>query len=188
MVAASPELTDGVIVLRPMTVADAEMHLANEYEVTVRFFGGRSTIESSGEAIENARISLESGGSRRNLGIQEAATGRLVGSVNADLAAPGFQNGVVANISYNICPACRGQGYAPRAVRLMVYHLSEESAAEAAVIQFDPENHASARVARKAGFRPLGERLGSSDGKWLIVYGLHLRPGRSGLTLSDVCP
>jgi|GEM_PF-2495956 len=182
----APELTDGVIILRMMTLFDAEMHLANEDDVTVRFFGGRSTIETSRAAIEEARLSWESGGTWLNLGIWEAATGELVGYVDANLACPGYRPGVAANITYNIRPAVRGRGYAPRAVGLMVNHLDEKTAAQAAVIQFNPENHASARVAQKAGFKHLGERTGT-DGFCMIVYGLQLRPGESDLAISDVC-
>lgn len=182
----APELTDGVVVLRMMTLADAEVHLANEDEVTVRFFGGRSTIETSRAAIEEAMLSWKSGGAWRVLGIWEVATGELVGYVDANLACPGYRPGEVANITYNIRSAVRGRGYVPRAVGLMLRHLSEQTNAKAAVIQFNPENHASARVAQKAGFRHLGERI-HEDGTRMVVYGLPLRPGSNELSLSDVC-
>jgi hypothetical protein len=32
------ELSDGVVILRPMALSDAEVHLAGEDEVTARFF------------------------------------------------------------------------------------------------------------------------------------------------------
>jgi len=181
----TPELTDGVVVLRLMTIADAEAHLANEDDVTVRFFGGRSTIETSRAAIEEARLSWKSGGTWLNLGIWEAATGELVGYVDANLACPGYRPGVAANITYNVRPAVRGRGYVPRAVGLMLRHLSEQTSAKAAVIQFNPENHASARVAQKSGFRNLGERL-HEDGTSMVVYGLPLRPLPNELSLPDV--
>jgi RimJ/RimL family protein N-acetyltransferase len=182
----APELTDGVIILRMMTLSDAEMHLANEDDVTARYFGGRSTIETSRAAIEEARLSWVSGGTWLNLGIWEAATGELVGYVDANLACPGYRPGVAANITYNVRPAVRGRGYAPRAVRLMLKHLAEKTTAKAAVIQFNPENCASARVAQKAGFKHLGERI-HEDGNRMMVYGLQLRPGGSDLAISDVC-
>jgi RimJ/RimL family protein N-acetyltransferase len=183
----APELTDGVVILRLMTIADAETHLANEDDVTVRFFGGRSTIETSRAAIEEARLSWESGGTWLNLGIWEATTGELVGYVDANLACPGYRPGVAANITYNVRPAVRGRGYVPRAVVLMLRHLSEQTSAKAAVIQFNPENHASVRVAQKTGFRNLGERI-HEDGTSMVVYGLPLRPCPNQLSLSDVCP
>jgi len=152
----------------------------------VRFFGGRSTIETSRAAIEEARLSWESGGTWLNLGIREAASGELVGYVDANLACPGYQPEVAANITYNVRSAVRGRGYVPRAVGLMVNHLTEKTAAKAAVIQFNPVNHASARVAQKAGFALLGERI-HEDGSRMVVYGLQLRPGNSDLVISDVC-
>lgn len=182
----APELTDGVVVLRLMTIADAETHFANEDDETVRFFGGRSTIETSRAAIEEARLSWESGGAWRNLGIWEVATGELVGYVDANLACPGYRPGVVANITYNVRPAVRGRGYVPRAVGLMVRHLAESTSVNAAVIQFNPENHASARVAQKADFKHIGKRI-HEDGTRMLVYGLQLRPVKSGLAISDVC-
>jgi len=182
----APDLTDGIIILRVMTIADAEVHLANEDEVTVRFFGGRSTIETSRAAIEEARLSWESGGAWRNLGIWEVASGELVGYVDANLACPGYRPGVAANITYNVRPVVRGRGYVPRAVSLMVGYLAEKTMAYAAVIQFNPENQASARVAQKAGFKHLGERI-HEDGTSMMVYGLNLQPGKSGLVISDVC-
>jgi RimJ/RimL family protein N-acetyltransferase len=181
----APELTDGVVILRMMTLADAEVHLANEDEVTVRFFGGRSTIETSRAAIEEARLSWESGGAWLNLGIWEVATGELVGYVDANLVCPGYRPGVAANITYNVRPAVRGRGYVSRAVGLMVRHLSEKTSAKAAVIQFNPENQASARIAQKAGFEHLCERI-HEDGNRMMVYGLQLRPGAKELLLSDV--
>lgn len=186
-VKTAPELTDGVIILRLMTLTDAEVHLANEDEVTVRFLsGGRSTIETVSAWIERNRLSWESGGPERCFGIREAATGELVGMVEANLAAPGYHPGVVANISYGVYPASRRRGYAARAVGLMVRYLAEKTTADVAVIQYDPPNHASARVVQKAGFKHLGERTGA-DGTRMIVYGLRLRPGKSSLVISDVC-
>jgi RimJ/RimL family protein N-acetyltransferase len=182
---SAPELTDGVVVLRMMAMADAEAHFANEDDETVRFFGGRSTIDTAREAIENSRLSWETGEEWRNYGICEAVTGKLVGFVDAHLVAPGYLPGV-ANISYNVHSAVRGRGYVPRAVRLMVRFLAERTDAKIAVIQFDPENGSSERVAQKAGFKRLGERTGS-DGKRMIVYGVRLKPAEHELAIPDVC-
>lgn len=181
----APELSDGVVFLRMMTLSDAEAHFANEDDLTVRYFGGRSTMDSTTRAIEESQRSWESGGEWKNLGIWEIATNTLVGFVDANLAAPGYKAGV-ANISYNIQPAARGRGFVPRAVILLTRYLAGQASVETAVIQFDPENHSSERVAQKAGFKQLGERTGA-DGKRMIVYGLPLRPRLSELTLTDVC-
>ena len=73
----------------------------------------------------------------------------------------------------------------------MVRHHTDDTDADVAVIQVDPENHASARVPPRVGFRPLGERI-AANGDRLMVFGLRLRPATGEatgeLTLSDVCP
>ncbi len=183
---ATRELTDGVVTLRPMTAADAEPHLAGEDEAAVRFLAcGRSTLATVTAWIERNRLSWATGGPVRCFGIREGATGRLVGMVEANLAAPGFRAGV-ANISYGLYPAARGRGYATRAVRLMVDHLAAATAATVAVIQVHPENRASLAVPGRAGFRRLGERE-TPDDKCLLVFGRPLSPDSPLLILADVC-
>ncbi len=182
---ACVDFTDSIVTLRPMTPADAEAHLAGEDEPTVRYLsGGRSTVATVSAWIERNRVSWEFGGPVRCFGIREAATGRLIGMVEAHLAAPGFRAGV-ANISYGLYPEARGKGYATRAVRLMVSHLAEETDAGVAAIQVHPENVASAAVPARAGFRRLGERV-TPDGERMLTFGLSLRPTADELTLSDV--
>jgi hypothetical protein len=79
--AESNELTDGVVTLRPMTPADAELHLAGEDEPTVRFLsGGRSTMETVLAWIERNRVSRETSGPVRSFGICLADTGPSSGS------------------------------------------------------------------------------------------------------------
>jgi hypothetical protein len=74
------ELTDGVVALRPMTPADAELHLAGEDELAVRFLsGGRSTVETVLAWIERSRVSRDSAGPVRCLGVCLAVTGVLIG-------------------------------------------------------------------------------------------------------------
>jgi len=106
--------------------------------------------------------------------------------IEANSSAPGYKAGVVANISYGVRSLVRGKGYVPRAVNLISKYLAGETNTVVAVIQFDPENHPSGRVAQKSGFKHLGERTGS-DGKRMIVYGLRLKPNEKELTISDVC-
>jgi RimJ/RimL family protein N-acetyltransferase len=180
------DLTDGVVVLRPMTPADAELHLAGEDEPTVRFLsGGRSTVETVLAWIERNRVSRGSAGPVRSFGICLAATGALIGMVEANLAAPGFRSGV-ANISYGLYPGARGHGHATRAVVLMTRYLAAESDADVAAIQVQPENFASARLPGRAGFRFLGERV-TADGERMMTYAMALRPPAGEVSLSDVC-
>jgi RimJ/RimL family protein N-acetyltransferase len=179
-------MTDGIVLLRLMTPADAAEHLAGEDELAARFLsGGRSTIETVLASIERNRLSWDSAGPVRCLGICLAATGVLIGMVEANLAAPGFRPRV-ANISYGLYPEARGQGYATRAVALMLRYLTEDSDADVAAIQVHPENHASARVPVRAGFHFLGERM-TPEGDRMMTYARALRSSEGELRLSDVC-
>lgn len=182
-----PVLADGVITLRMMTLDDAEDHIKNEDELTIRYLSEcQSTLESTRGWIEKNRLSWEEGGSIRCFGIQENSSGDLVGMIEANSSAPGYRANIIANISYGVRSAVRGKGYVPRAVNLIVRYLVAETNNVVAVIQFDPENCSSERVAQKAGFKHLGERTGS-DGKLMIVYGLRLKPNAKELIISDVC-
>jgi RimJ/RimL family protein N-acetyltransferase len=179
------ELTDGVVTLRPMTPADAERHLAGEDEPTARFLsGGRSTMETVLASIERNRVSRETSGPVRSFGICVAATGTLVGMVEANMAAPGFRPGV-ANISYGLYPEARGNGYATRAVDLLTRYLVDHTAADVAAIQVHPENLPSARLPGRIGFRFLGVRK-TSESDRMMTYAKSLRRDAE-LGLTDVC-
>jgi RimJ/RimL family protein N-acetyltransferase len=179
------ELTDGVVTLRPMTPADAERHLAGEDEPTARFLsGGHSTMETVLAWIERCRVSRESSGPVRAFGICLAATGTLVGMVEANMAAPGFRQGV-ANISYGLYPDARGNGYATRAVDLVTRYLTENTGAQMAAIQVHPENLPSARLPGRLGFRFLGNRV-TTESDRMMTYAKSLRRV-DDLRLSDVC-
>ena len=131
------ELTDGIVTLRSMTPADAELHLAGEDEPTVQYLsGGHSTMETVLAWIGRSRVSLASSGPVRAFGICLTATGTLVGMVEANMAAPGFRPGV-ANISFGLHPSARGHGHATRAVDLLRRYLADlaASVAEAAELQ-----------------------------------------------------
>lgn len=180
------ELSDGVVTLRPMTPADAAVHLAGEDEPTARFLsGGRSTMETVLAWIERNRVSRETSGPVLSFGICLARTGALVGMVEANIATPGFHPGV-ANISYGLYPGARGHGYATRSVDLVTRYLADHAGTEVAAIQVHSENLASARVPGRLGFRFLGERV-TPEGDRMMTYAKSLRRAKE-LRLSDVCP
>ncbi len=55
-------------------------------------------------------------------------------------------------LGYAVGPAHRGQGLAPRAVRVMAAYAVEELGAERVILELEAENTASVAVAVKAGF------------------------------------
>ncbi|CAL9624926.1 GNAT family N-acetyltransferase [Streptomyces sp. enrichment culture] len=83
------------------------------------------------------------------------------------------------NVAYRLYSSWRGRGLATRAVLLASRYAVIEGAHEV-VIQVDPENPASAAVARRAGFTP-AKQPHSNDATRLDRYIQDLRedhPGR----------
>lgn len=83
------------------------------------------------------------------------------------------------NVAYRLYPSWRGRGLATRAVLLASRYAATEGAHEV-VIQVDPENPASAAVARRAGFTP-AKQPHSNDATRLDRYIQDMRedhPGR----------
>ena len=73
-------------------------------------------------------------------------------------------------IGYEFSPAFWGHGYATEAVCAVVAYLFESLIAPAVVAYTRPENHRSARVLQKAGFRSRGERIEDGGSKLCDVY------------------
>jgi RimJ/RimL family protein N-acetyltransferase len=171
------DLTDGVVYLRPMTADDVHAHLAGEDEVTARFVsGGRSTTRTVAAWIERNRESWATGGPIRSFGVCEAATDRLVGMVDANLDPAGVRRGV-ANITYGIHPDVRRRGHATRAIELMLRYLVDATDTDIAMIQAEPTNEASLRVAMRAGFRRVGAKV-TEPGSASITFVRRLREGQ----------
>ncbi len=155
-------LTDGVVTLRCLVAADVAAVLAGEDDDQVRWLneGHRSEPGRLAAFVEQNAREWAGGGPRRHLGITDAATGELAGTVEAHLALPDPPPGGV-NVSYAVFPRWRGRGYAARAVRLLLAWLSEHTDAHTVVLRIDPRNTASLRVARDLGAVP---RPGGVDG------------------------
>ncbi len=155
--AHEPRLTDGVILLRPLTPADAEAHLAGEDDAMARWLsGGRSTLAAVRAAIERWDNDWRTRGPVRAFGVFDVASETLVGFAEARLAAPYLEPGQV-NISYGVFAAWRGRGLAGRALELVAGYVRGATDARELVLLIAPENAASIRVAEKAGFSPRGE-------------------------------
>ena len=58
------------------------------------------------------------------------------------------------NLGYQVFPEHRGNGYATRAVRLLVQHLAARTSYREATLLIDERNTASLAVARRLGARP----------------------------------
>jgi RimJ/RimL family protein N-acetyltransferase len=147
----TPRLTDGVIFLRPLTAEDAADHLAGEDEEMARWVsGGRSTPATVEAFLRNNEENWRVGGPRRAFGVFDCVTNRLIGFIEVNLARL-VEPGQV-NVSYGVFPQWRRQGLALRAIDLMDQYLRTATEALQIVLRIAPENHASLKLAEKAGF------------------------------------
>lgn len=152
--------TDGVVTIRPQTVADVDAHLASIDDVQIDWLwlpGQRSSWESM--TAEEQRLHVQ-----RWLAENEARFGSgpkwafavdtdrapYAAYVDADLANVHVPAGE-ANISYAAHPAFRGQGLVARAVRLLSRFLTDHTGAREGHLVIDAGNAASLRVARSVG-------------------------------------
>jgi RimJ/RimL family protein N-acetyltransferase len=95
------------------------------------------------------------------------ARGQLVGWVDYDADQAWLRHGEM-NVGYALFPAARGNGYAARAVELLLIHLKRDAEHTVATLLIDPENVRSLAVARRLRF---GER-GEVDGQLLFARNL----------------
>ena len=153
----APELTDGVVVLSALTLADAPALVAGEdAELERRLSGGRSTLRTAEEHVR-ARAADWSGdrirpGATLAWGIRDAVGGELAGTVEVALRFPELEPGA-ANVSYGVFPRWRGRGFGARAVELVCGFLTAETTVHRAVLRIDRDNAASLQVAARSGFR-----------------------------------
>lgn len=146
---AEPVLSDGVVVLRPLTRADAAAFHAGEDEEQRRWFEfpRPGSVEGVAAAIERWQESWRAGGPVRYFGVWEAATAQLAGGVEARDRGDGR-----ANVSYVVFPDFRRRGFATRAVLVLCAYAASALPVQAAAAVIDTENEASRRVAERAGF------------------------------------
>ncbi|MEU6878847.1 GNAT family N-acetyltransferase [Streptomyces sp. NPDC046712] len=155
------KLSDGIITLSPLRLDDVEAHLTGEDELLVRWLnGGASTREGVEAYFRHCREQWKTAGPLRAFGIRVGADEALVGTIDLRFAGEGLASGQV-NVAYGLYPSWRGRGLATRAVLLASQYAAAEGGEEA-VIRVDPQNPASAAVARRAGFT-LGKQPRSND-------------------------
>lgn len=156
------KLSDEIITLSPLRLDDVEAHLAGEDELLVRWLNGCPGTREGVEAyFRHCREQWETTRPLRAFGIRLGADGVLAGTVDLRFEGEGLAPGQV-NVAYGLYLLWRGRGLATRAVLLASQYAASEGGVEA-VIQVEPENPASAAVARRAGFTP-GEPTHGKDG------------------------
>lgn len=85
--------------------------------------------------------------------IADAVTDEPVGIINLQ-----FRDNDVAAIAYSVFPTSRGQGIAPRAVRLLVDWALRDLGLIQVLLEADEANAASLRVAEKCHFQRIDSR------------------------------
>ncbi|WP_067835172.1 GNAT family N-acetyltransferase [Nocardia lijiangensis] len=146
------QLSDGVIALRPIAVADAQAHLAGADPERVRGLdGGLGSLESVTAHFEQYVASWAAQGSARMFAVTVDDGETLVGTLEIQTDRFYLAAGQ-ADMIFELHPAKRGQGLATRAVILGCRYLARTGLAEEVVLRIDPASAAAVGVARRAGF------------------------------------
>lgn len=169
MTGAEETLSDGVVILRPFEVDDIDPHVSGEDDEMRLWFGqpGPSTLDGMVEIVERWRGEREAG-TRLMFAVHHE--GQTVGWVEARPRRD------VASLSWGIYARHRGQGYATRAVRLLVDHAFADLGVRRVEAEVDPRNVASQRVATRSGLRREGLRrvepgmADRDDATEMVVY------------------
>ena len=159
----SAQFSDGVILLRPLYMADAADHLAGEDEAIARWLsGGCSTIETVQTYIKSCEEQWRNNGPRKAFGIFDLATGKLIGCIEANVDLPITRG--QANVSFGIFPAWRGKGIVGHAINLMGEYLRGATPIRQMVARISLLNDASLTAVKRAGFR-LVRVVGEPEGE-----------------------
>lgn len=146
-----PTLTDGVVTLRPWRDGDVEEAVTGHDDVMALWFGWPAedvSVERHARAVEQWRADHAAG--RRTSFVVEHE-GDLVGSVEVRRSTTS-----AGELSWTLYAGHRGQGYAARAVRVLVDWAFEDVHQGGLGLQrvearIDPRNEASRRVATRTG-------------------------------------
>ncbi|QPZ38690.1 GNAT family N-acetyltransferase [Paramicrobacterium chengjingii] len=157
---------DGVVMLRPLTMQDAEEHHAGQDDEYVTWLDdAESSEESVRSHLADVEKAWEAGGPFYSFAI--VADGKLAGTITTEVGREGLENNQ-ADIVYGLYPATRGRGIATRAVMLVVSFLDQIPGISEAITRVNPENPKSRSVAERAGFEPMTTAEAEADeNDWL---------------------
>ena len=161
-----PSLSDRRVILDQHVAGDAGPHVRGEDEETARRFGWwpkRSTEAGARAAFDRWAAQWRSGGAVRAFAVRDAGSRGLVGGCELRIQSDGS-----AHVSYWTSAQHRRKGYAARALALLCdYAVSIGiSRLEAQIAE---DNHASRRVAERAGFTEQ-ETFTGEDGQPMVRY------------------
>ena len=174
----TPDLTDGVVRLRPWRPADAEaVYAACQDPRIARFvpIPQPYTMAVATGYVEFAAAATQAGPDV-HLAIVDPTTDALLGAISRHGG-----DGHRAWFGYWLAPEARGRGVATRALRLLIEWTLSTTDVIRMELYTDPDNDASGRVALRAGFELEGVRRAwdvGRDGRPIdSVFYVQLRPG-----------
>lgn len=155
-------LTDGVVTLRAFEPGDVEAVLAACQDAVIAHFLSipQPYTEAHAREYVAARRADWEGDGERSFAITDAATGEFLGAIARHLRAAHR-----AEVGYWLAPGARGRGAATRALRLVRDWSLDDCGLVRVELFTHPENHASGRVAERAGFAREGVRRGWRIGR-----------------------
>jgi RimJ/RimL family protein N-acetyltransferase len=144
-----PPLQDDVVLLRPPEPADADALLPIRSEEDTRrwMLWDDEPPPDHDEILANIERARLSWADRTWAVFVITVDGAIVGGANL-----GFYDHDIAEASYFLSQAARGQGYATRTLRLLARWAFEENGIERLELRVDPRNDASIRLAERVGF------------------------------------
>jgi RimJ/RimL family protein N-acetyltransferase len=140
MIVLEQPVSDGVVTIRCPTDDDAAVLVAGRDTEFFMFLG-----EGSAQPEPTACI---------------VVNGDVIGWVDFDHERSWLAHDEV-NLGYNVFGPHRRQGYATRAVLLLMEHLREHTVWRVATLLIHPDNARSLAVARRAGFVQVGDLDGN---------------------------
>lgn len=152
----APQLSDGVVALRPWRDEDASIKAAwGQDAVIVRWTGVPANYtEEAGRARAAATEETRKAGRAVALAIVDALSGVVLGS--CDIRRPDAEDPALGEVGYLLAPDARGRGTATRAIGLLIDWSFRELGMERVQALVHPDNPPSARVLERLGFQREG--------------------------------
>jgi RimJ/RimL family protein N-acetyltransferase len=166
---AFTELVSGRLILRRFRRGDAAVFAAYRTDPAVARYQGWDTPYSLQRAEQFVRDLEGADPDTPGAWFQFAVMARLDGTLVGDCGAGvGLEDPRQAEIGFTIAPGHQGNGYATEAVRALVGYLFRDRGKHRVTASCDARNIASAKVLRRAGFRPEGQLRESTwaKGEW----------------------